>query len=184
MINATNKRVIVRVDMEQKGFTLIGGVKMQMALKFEQNYREKSPVIATVVSGNNYLKEGDIIVTHHNHYLPPSPYQLEEDLFSIPFNKTIFAKVSKSGNLTAICGNVLGNRIPIETKFELPSEMQKTYIDRLIIADKGWSSFKNGTTVLHKPNAGYDIVYNWNGIEKRVTKVDCEQICGILIPSK
>lgn len=166
--------------MEQKETMLIWGILLSTATKFDTNYREKSPTLAEVVEGNKFLKVGDIIVCHHNHFYSPSPYQLEENLFSIPFNKTIFAKVSKKGNLSAICGNVLGERIPIKTDLQLPSEHQKKYIDRILLTDKGWTSYKNGSTIICRPNAPYDIVYNFNGIEKRVTKVSEDMICGYL----
>ncbi len=180
-MQAVNKRIIVKVNMEQKESMLVGGILLSTATKFEVNYREKSPTIAEVIEGNKFLKSGDIIICHHNHFYSPSPYQLEDNLFSIPFNKTIFAKISKKGNLTAICGNVLGERIPIKSDLELPPEYQKKYIDRLLIKDKGWTSYKAGDIVICRPNAPYDIVYNWAGIEKRITKLDSEMICGYLI---
>lgn len=179
-MKSVNDRIIVKVDMAQKDFAYHGEVRMHTALKFEHNYREKSPVIATIVSGNDYLKKGDIVITHHNHYYTPSPYHIEDDLFSIPFNKTIFAKINSSGNLKAICGNILGERIPIKTKFELPPEMEKKYIDRLLITDNGWTTFKKGTTILCKPNAPYDIVYNWEGVERRITKISSDMIVGLI----
>ena len=179
-MNAVNGRILVKVDMQQKDKMLVAGFLLNTAIKFETNYREKSPVLAEVVEGNKYLKSGDIIITHHNHFYSPSPYQLEDNLFSIPFNKTIFAKVNKNGNLSAICGNLLGERIPIKTKFEQASEFKKTYIDRLLIKDKGWTSYKNGSTIICKPNSPYDIVFNWNGIEKRVTKISDDMVVGYL----
>lgn len=180
-MNTVNGRIIVKVNMAQKDTMLVGGIELSTATKFDTNFREKSPTIAEVVTGNNVLKTGDIILTHHNHFYSPSPYQLEDNLFSIPFNKTIFAKISKKGKLTAICGNVLGERIPIKTELSVSPEHQKKYIDRISLTDKGWTSFKNGTTILCRPNSPYDIVYNFGGIEKRVTKVDSEMIVGYLI---
>jgi hypothetical protein len=105
---------------------------------------------------------------------------MQDDLYSIPFNKTIFARVSKDGKLSAMCGNVLGDRVEIKTDLNLPPEFKKTYIDRLLVTDKGWTTFKNGTTVICRPNAPYDIVYNWGGVEIRKTKLDSDMICGFL----
>ena len=179
-MEAVNNRIIVKVNMKQKDTMLIGGVEFKTATSFDVNYRERSPVLAEVIEGNSFLKKGDIIVCHHNHFYSPSPYQLEDNLFSIPFNKTIFAKVNKKGNLTAICGNLLGERIPIKTDFELPPEHQKKYIDRILVTDKGWTTYKNGSTIICRPNAPYDIVFNFNGIEKRVTKVSDDMVVGYL----
>lgn len=179
-MNPTNNRIIVRVNLLQKSEMVIGGVLLKTASSFDTNYREKSPVIAEVVDGNGILKRGDIIVCHHNHFYSPSPYFMQDDLYSIPFNKTIFAKVSKDGKLSAMCENVLGDRVEIKTDLDLPPEFKKTYIDRLLVTDKGWTTFKNGTTVICRPNAPYDIVYNWGGVEIRKTKLDSDMICGFL----
>lgn len=176
-----NNKILVRVNLKQKDTMLIDGIQLSTATKFESNFREKSPVIAEVVSGNSLLKKGDIIVTHHNHFYEPSPYHLQLDLYSIPFNRTIFAKVSKNGKLSAMCGNIIGERVPIKTEFEQPVEHQKKYVDRLLITDRGDTSYKNGTTIICRPNAPYDIVLNWNGVEKRITKVPSDQVVGILL---
>ncbi len=83
--------------------------------------------------------------------------------------------------MSAVCGNVLGERVVVPNDLLIPVEHQKTYIDRLLVNDGGWTKHKKGQTILHRPNAGYDIVYNFNGIEKRVTKVSEDMICGIII---
>ena len=125
-MNPTNNRIIVRVNLLQKSEMVVGGILLKTASSFDSNYREKSPVIAEVVDGNSILKKGDIIVCHHNHFYSPSPYFMQDDLYSIPFNKTIFARVSKEGKLSAICGNVLGDRVEIKTDLNLPPEFKKT----------------------------------------------------------
>lgn len=173
-----NKKILVRVNILQKDTMIVGGIELSTATRFDTNYRERSPVIAEVVTGNHILKLGDIIVCHHNSFYLPSPYHLEDDLFSIPFGKTIFAKVSKNGKLSAICGNILGERVLVKTDLELPPEHQTKYVDRLFVTDKGWSSYRNGSTILCRPNAPYDIVYNFKGIENRVTKVPEDQVVG------
>ncbi len=180
-MKAVNDRIVVRVNMQQKDSMLVGGILLSTATKFEANYRERSPVIAEVVNGNKFLVPGDIIITHHNHFYSPSPYFMYDDLFSIPFNKTIFAKVSNKGNLIPVCGNILGERIPIKTQLELPPEMQKKYVDRVLVTHKGWTPYKPGQIVFTRANAPYDIVWNWKGEERRVTKVNSEMITGILV---
>lgn len=177
-MKAVNNRILVKVNMEQKNSMLVGGIMLSTAIKFETNYREKSPVLAEVVEGNLRLPSGTIVCCHHNHFYYPSPYQLEDNLFSIPFNKTIFATVTKNGNLNAICGNVLGERVQKSNTFHV--EHPEFYIDRLLVKDKGWTSYKENSTIICRPNAPYDIVYNWNGVERRVTKVSNDMICGYL----
>lgn len=180
MISPVNNKIIVRVNISQKDTMTVGGIVLSTATKFETNYREKSPVIAEVIHGNEHIKDGDIIVCHHNHFYHPSPYHLTDDLYSIPFNHTILATINRHGVLSAVCRNVLGERVSIKTEFELPPEYRKNYVDRMIIKDKGWTNYENDTLVFCRPNAPYDIVYNFNGVEKRITKLDSEQICGVL----
>lgn len=179
-MKSVNNKIIVRVDLDQKNSMKIGEVVLSTAIKFDLNYREKSPVIAEVVSGNEWFKKRDLLIFHHNHFYSPSPYFLQDDLYAVPFNKTILAKINKDGTLSAVCGNILGQRISIENNLSIPIEHQKKYVDRLLVTDAGWTEYKKGQTVIHRLNAGYDIVYNLNGEEKRVTKLDSEQICGIL----
>lgn len=175
----TNGKIIVSCDLKQKHKILMGGILMQTATLFETNYREKSPTIATVVDGNQFVKEGDVLLCHHNLFYTPSPYHLHDDLFSIPFSKVLFAKIKEDGGIEPICGNVIVERIPQKGVFHVKQDTE----DRIYkLVDKGWTTYKNGYIIFTRPSAGYDIVYNINGVEKRVTKVDSEQICGIVKP--
>ena len=174
-----NGKIIVSVDLEQKNKMLIDGMEFYTATKFETNYREKSPTIATVVDGNEFVKAGDILLCHHNLFYLPSPYHLYDNLYAIPFSKVLFAKIDKEGNIEPICGNVIVERIAKKEMFSVEHKTEDK-IYRLI--DKGWTTYKNGSILFTRPSAGYDIVYNIDGIEKRITKVDSEQICGVVKP--
>src|SRR3954471_15778654 len=115
MIKAANSKIVVSANMDQKEFTRINGVELRMANLFESNYREKSPVVCTVVQGNEHVLPGDVLIVHHNTLYHPSPYYLQDDLFAIPFAKTIFAKISDDGLLIPVCGNIMCDRPIIET---------------------------------------------------------------------
>jgi hypothetical protein len=180
MIKAANNKIIVRVDPDQKNTIRVGDNLMTTALAFEHNYREKSPVVGVIVQGNEHLKEGQIALFHHNHFYMPSPYWIGADLFSVPFNKTIFGVLDESGNINPMCGNILCRRVPIEYAIPVPIEEQKTYIDRAIIISRSHPEYKFGRMIFHKPHAGYDIVYNWFGEERRVTKVHDSMIIGFV----
>lgn len=175
-----NDRILVRVDMRQKNEMVIGGVKCKTALKYEANYREKSPVIAQVIEGNKWLKENDAILCHHNHFYPPSPYFVQDDLYSIPANHTIFAILNPDGSVNPVYGNVIAERIPIETTLPLPPELRKYYADRGKIVDGGWTKYKIGDLVFTRPSAPYDIVYIFGDVEKRITKIDSQMICAVV----
>jgi hypothetical protein len=179
-MKSVNDRIIVRVNMAQKNEMLIGGVKVRTALKYENNHREKSPVIAEVLSGNRWVKDGQTILCHHNHFYPPSPYFLQDDQFSIPANHTIFAILNKDGTVNPVYWNVIAERIPIETPAPLPPELRKSYTDRGKILDGGWTKYETGDLVFTRPSAPYDIVYIFGDIEKRITKINSEMICAVV----
>jgi hypothetical protein len=178
---AMNGRLLVRCDMKQKNQLTIAGVVYMTAMIYEINYREKSPVVAQVVSGNKILKEGDVILCHHNHFMPSgsvqSPYYVQDDIFSIPFNKTIFAVLKPDGGIDPVCGNILGSRVGINYRIPIPEPQQ--YKDRLLVRDGGWTKFRSGDLIFTRPHAPYDIVYIVNKYEYRITKVSEDQVCGV-----
>ena len=177
---STNHKILVRSNLFQKDEMVINGVKFKTAPLFDTNFREKSPTIATVVTGNKYLKEGDVILCHHNTFYSPSPFQLEDDLFSIPYHNIVFGTLDEHGNISPLNGNTICQRIPIDNRPEIPIQYRKTFIDRATVLDGRWTYYKKGQTILHRLNAGYDIVYNLGGIEHRVTKVHESQVVGVL----
>ena len=179
-MNPTNGKILVRSNLSQKDKIVINGVEFKTAGLFDTNYREKSPTIAEVVIGNKFLKSGDIIVCHHNTFYSPSPFFVEDDLFSIPYDKIVFGTLDKHGNISPLNGNIICERIPIDNRPEIPIQYRKTFIDRATVLDGSWTDYKKGQTILHRLNAGYDIVYNINGVEKRVTKVHESMVVGIL----
>lgn len=180
MIDPVNNKIIVSVNTSQKYFISINGIILSAALKFETNYREKSPTIATVVEGNEQVKKGDILLCHHNLFYLPSPYHIQDDLFAIPYSKVLFAKIDNEGNIRPICGNIICKRIPIKTTLDLPPEYKKTEDKIYQVIDGTGTRYKEGQIILTRPSAGYTIVYNFNGIENRIVKVGSDQVCGFL----
>jgi hypothetical protein len=178
-LKAVNDKIIVRVDMAQKDAMTIGGVKFKMAPLFNKNYREKSPVIAEVVNGNQFLRSGQIVVFHHNMFYHPSPHFLYQDLYSIPFGKTAFGILDIEGGLTPLCGNILCNRLEVETTLPLPPEQRTLYKDRVLVTNPGWTRYKAGQLLFCTPSAMYEIVYTVDSKEFRTHKVYQEFIVGV-----
>jgi hypothetical protein len=178
-VKAVNQKILVRCNMKQKDEMTIGGVTVKMALPFEVNYREKSPVLVAVVEGNKWVKKDDILIVHHNTLYTPSPFFLGGDLFSIPFTgKIVFGKLNEDGSLTPMGGNLFGTRIEIPTPLPLPPKQRKTYIDRVIVTDAGELPYKKDQLIFTTPSAAYDIVYNYNKTINRVTKVHSDFVVG------
>lgn len=184
IMSSVNNKITVLVDLSQKDKMIIDGIEFYTALKFDSNYREKSPTIATVVEGNEIVKSGDVLLCHHNLFYLPSPYHLYDELFSIPFSNILFAKISSNMGIEPICGNIICNRISIEADMLLPVELRKTHDKVYKVFDSREMEYNNGDIIFTRPRAGYDIVYNHNGEEKRITKVHKDQICAVLKPTK
>jgi hypothetical protein len=178
-----NDKILVSCDPEQKNTIFIDGKEFSTALKFEVNYREKSPTIATVVHGNAYVKEGDMILCHHNTFHLPSPYHVQDNLFSIPANGNILFAIIKEGGLSPIYDNVLCEKIEEDTLLPIPDSHKKYSHNKASVKDAGLLPFKKGQIVMFRPFANYDIVYVYNGVEARMTKVFSPQICGVVTQS-
>lgn len=181
MIKPTHEKIIVSVDQSQKDTILIGGNEFKTALAFDVNYRYKAPTICKVEVGNDYLKEGEILLVHHNLLYLPSPYHLEGIFFSIPFTKILFAIIHSNGYLQPICGNIFGNRIDIPTDLEVPEEQKKQYQDRIVITQSSNPNYKEGQTILARPSSCYEIIYHINGEQKSVVKISSDMVTGYLV---
>lgn len=175
-----NNKIIVYCDVFQKETVSIGGNIFKLANKYEQNYRVKSPTICIVEEGNELIRPGDILLCHHNLFYQPSPYYLFNNLFSIPFSNVLFAKILEDGELLPICGNILGDRIDIETSLPLPPDQRKKYTDRIVVNNPGYTKYKKGQTLFTRPSAPYDIVYHINGEQKIATKISEDMVTAIM----
>jgi len=172
--------IIVRVDLEQKGSIRLGGQIFLKVPKFNTNYRDKSPVVAIVECGNSSIQPGTLILTHHNLFQGESIFYLEDDLYSIPFNSSIFATIDSNGDLCSIQGNIIVERIAKKDGLlETPASYRKNYNDRVIVLSDG-EGFKKGDQILTCRMADYEMVYNWNGVERRVIKVLKRDIVAVL----
>jgi len=182
-MKAANDKLLVRVNDSQKNTFLLNGVETTIPILFETNYREKSPVIAQAISSNDFVNDGDLLLCHHNTFYFPSPYNLYDDVFSIPANgNIIFCKLNiHDGCLLPIFGNMLCDKIDIETGIELPISERKQHDNMVAITDPGYCNYHKGDVLFTRPSAAYCIVYNWKGVVNRVHKVPEEQVCGVLI---
>lgn len=177
---SVNQKVIVSVDNYQKDSCIIEGHEFRLANRYEKNFRLKAPTIAYVVTGNELLNKGDILLCHHNLYYLPSPYHLEFCFFSVPFSKVLFAKILQDGELLPICGNILGERVQKKYKIPLPPEQRESYTDRIVVTNPGYTRYKKGQMLLTRPSAPYNISYIWNGEQKEVTKISEDMVCAIV----
>lgn len=174
-----NGKILVRTNMAQKNTLVLGRVTMKIANLYQTNHREKEPVLAEIVQGNKILRPGRVAIFHHNTFYTPSPFYLYDDLFSVPYNKTIFGILYSDGNIRPLCGNILCDRVGVESQIPLPSEQQEKYIDRVIVTNPGDTRYKVGQLLFTRPYAYYEIVYNIDGKEFRVHKIHEEMVVGM-----
>ena len=181
-MKAVNQKLLVRSDPEQKQSFLVGGVQMTGATMFNQNYRERSPVVCQSEQDSGDIKQGDILVCHHNTFYSPSPYHLYEDLFSIPLKGTIiFCKVNPFGGLIPLLGNMIVETIPIEDKYAHSFEERNYYPNRIQVVHGGGTDYQKGDLLFTRPLGAYEMVYHFKGEERRVFKCHENQIVGRFI---
>lgn len=176
----TESKIIVRVDLKQKGQTILGGKSFQLARQYEINKRVSEPVIAYVVRGNDQLKPGNMILCHHNLFVDDSPYYYKEDLFSITANKnTIFFRIDSYGQPIPVYENIIAERVDSESFLELPSETTKQPINKVKCVSDGFG-YRKGQILFTIPYAMYEIIYIFDGQERKVVKVHFDDIVAFL----
>lgn len=167
--------------MEQKEAINLAGIEFKISPQYATNHREKNPVIATVVNGYRNAPQGTFLICHHNSFEgETNPFQISDDTFSIPYNKsTVFCKIDNDGTLTGLLGNILAERINPESLLEIPISERKGYFDRVTIVKDGFG-FKAGQEVFTLPYADYQIVYFFDGEERRIIKVHKDDIVATI----
>jgi hypothetical protein len=182
-MKAVNNKVLVSVNMEQKDTMIIGDVEYKAALSFEVNHREKSPVIAKVIRDVNNLFKGDILICHHNMFTQTA-YFVADNVFSIPLSNVLFAKLYSDGSIYPIYGNMICEKIPLDDKFIFTGEdtkKERVYQNRYKVVIPGLAPYKENQIIFTRPHSGYDIVYNVGGKVNRITKVDSQMVCGVIM---
>lgn len=179
-MKATYNKIIVSVDAAQKECIVVNGAKFLLAKQYNNNRREQHPVVCRVVVGNNKIENGKWLIVHHNRFAEHSANEIGEGLYSIPYNSGIFALINEDGSLKSLCGNIICERIEKKEQIDIPAHLRKNYNDRVIVKSDGYG-FKNGQEVFTYMYSDYEIVYVWNGEEKRAVKVFKDDIVAILV---
>ena len=170
-MNSANKKILVEVNHDQKITDTIGGTEFTTAKQYDTNHRNKNSVLAKVINGMGVIKDGVLILCHHNLFTGELlPYSVTETIFSIPFKaNTVFFQVENNGTILPLFGNLTCSFVYPKYAFELPTDSQKPYIDRVDI---------DGKLVFIKPYNLYEICYNFNNEEKSVLKINKDGIVG------
>jgi len=179
-MKAANDKIIVRVNGSQKHNIEVGGINFLLAKQYTNNRREQNPVLCEVVTGNSIIKSGEFLLVHHNRFAEHSPYELGDNMYALPYDRSLFARIDDEGIPHSMCGNIIAKRVEKTSMIELAASYKKNYNDRVIVLNNGYG-YKKGDEIFTYPFSDYEIVYVWKGEEKRVVKVFVEDICGKLV---
>lgn len=169
-------KIIVSVNPSQKDEAVIGDNILKTGKAYNENFRERNPVVAKVEVGNKEIPTGSFIVCNYNYFDLESPLNMMDNLYSIPVNEEIFAIVNQDGSLTPVCGNLLVENLLKETKIDLPEELKKEHTNRGIALT---GKYKD-KYIFWLPYANYTIVYQWNSQERRQVKIHDTEITGYI----
>lgn len=176
---APKGHIIVKVDNSQKDMAKIGVNILKTGKDYNENFRERNPVIAEVVDGLGELAKGSFIVCNYNYFDLESPLQLTDELYAIPVDEEIFAIVMEDGTLKPVQGNVLVERATMDTPLLIPDELKRPHNSRGIVITNT-HQYKKGQFIFWLPFSDYEICYTWNGEERRAIKIHSSEIVGYL----
>jgi hypothetical protein len=199
-IKAQFGRILVKAYLNQKDAIQIVGadgktVELWMGKKYLENYRQKNPVICTVI-GNastfDYIHEGDQLLVHHNYLSDPvqNPYCIEynaqtgEAFFGVPASEAIFAKLNEDGTIQPVCHNIIAKRLknPIISTLYIPDTVKQEHNDRVevIAVAPEIKTIKPGMTILIYKMADYEICYTFNKKEYSAIRIWGQDVIGFL----
>ena len=170
MIKAANDKIIVSVEFSQKEKISINNTEVLLAKQYSHNRRESHPVMCKVVNGNGHFKEGELLLVHHNRFSEHSPHHLGDNLYSLAYNESIFAKLDKYGDAKSVCGNVIVKYIYPESEIPLPAHLMIPHPHKYMVASNGFG-YKKGQIVFAYDKSDYEIVHVFDGAERREVKV-------------
>lgn len=171
--------ILVSVNPYQKENTKIGDNILKTGKNYNENFRERNPVVAYVESGVKEIPTGSNIVCNYSHFDLESPFQITDTKYSIPINEEIYAIINKDGTLNPIMDNVLVERVTKESILEIPEELKKNYTNRGILLTET-DNIKSGSYIFWLTMSDYEIVYTWKGVERRALKIHKSEITGYL----
>lgn len=176
-MKAANSKIIVSVDFSQKEKISVAGNDFLLGKQYSHNGREKNPVVCKVIDGNGHIKNGTFLLVHHNRFGEYSAHYLGDNLYSLAYNSSIFAKIDSEGNAIGLCGNILVDYLYEEYAIPVPAHLKKPNKFKYKVINKGFG-YKKGQIVFAYEFADYEIVYVFNGKERRVVKLAQNDIVG------
>lgn len=177
---ASNDKIIVSVDFSQKQKVVLGGSEILLAKEYSNNRRESMPVVCKVVDGNEKIPNDTYLLVHHNRFIENSPHHLEDNLYSLAFNESIFARLDENGEAKSVCNNIIVDYVYGGENILLPAHLRIPNKFKYMIKNNGYG-FKKGQLIFAYEFSNYEIMYVFNGVERRVVKIKKSDIVGKII---
>jgi hypothetical protein len=168
MIPVENK-ILVSVDVNQKAKINANGSELFISKEFSNNRRESNPIICKVEHGNKKVLRETFLLVHHNRFVEGSPHHVEDNIYSLAWNESIFAKLDENGEAHSVCDNIIVDYVFDENEL-VPEQLKKPNKNKYKVRQRGFG-FKENQIVFAYPFANYEIIYVWKGVEKRVLKL-------------
>lgn len=176
-MKSANNKIIVEVDFSQKEKISVADTDFLLGKQYSNNRRESMPVVCKVVDGNSHVPQGTFLLVHHNRFTENSPHHLGGNLYSLAWNQSVFAKLDEYGNAKSVCGNIIVDYIYEEYTIPVPAHLKKPNKFKYIVLSNGFG-YKRGQLIFAYEFSNYEIVYVFNGEEKRVVKIAQTDIVG------
>lgn len=172
----TKDHILVNVNLAQREETMLSsGHMIQTGSRYSTNFRLKSPAVAEVIEGCGEIKTGMTIICNYNHFSEGNPYQLSDNLFSIPVDILIIGRLDENGNLIAMNGNIIIEELETSSKIELPSDYKMQKVNHGFVAQDA-GEYKKGDEILWFNFSNYKVLWNWFGEERSVTTIEIAEI--------
>lgn len=178
-MNPVRGSILVRVYLDQKKESVIGNTSLKTGKTYNENFRERNPVVAYVEQGCDEIPTHSWIVCNYSHFDLESPLHLTDELYAIPIDSEIYAIINDDGSLVPVMGNVLVERITKDSVIELPEELKKPHMDRGLLLTQT-ENIRAGSFIFWLKMADYEICYTWRGGELRSLKIHQSEITGYL----
>lgn len=193
--------LILEADLEQKEKHAIkcddgSIVELWIGRGYNPNLRERNPCIAKVIHNGNedypHIGVGDLLVLHYNFFDNPN-YLIEKEgskaIYSIPLktrdfnnqtqewewnlNYLIFGKIV-DGEIIPLCENLICERVKMPSRSSVIIDPDPpTYTDRVKVlrVSPEIDEVKPGDIAMIHKMADYEVIFHYDGREKRAIKV-------------
>jgi len=189
------KHIIVKAFLTQKESHIVNcadgtSIELYLGRKYGENSREINPVVCEVTHKADDVEQvdiGDLLIVHHNTLTNEAnvikkDYSEQSVIMPILADNMLYAKINRiTGELTPLYGNFIAERIDVVRKSIIISdEGKKEEVKFKILATPlDCDDVAVDDTVICYKLSDYEMVYNFNGSEKRAIRIWKEDILAV-----